>query len=32
MSKKLINPKELYDGSAFGMSQAVIEIETSTLR
>lgn len=31
MSKKLINPKELYDGSAFGMSQAVIETETGLL-
>ena len=25
MSKKLINPDELYDGSAFGLSQAVLE-------
>ena len=31
MSKNLINPKELYDGSAFGMSQAVIETETGLL-
>lgn len=31
MSKKPINPKELYDGSAFGMSQAVIETETGIL-
>jgi enamine deaminase RidA (YjgF/YER057c/UK114 family) len=31
MSKKLINPKELYDGSTFGMSQAVIETETGLL-
>ncbi|NJK36103.1 MAG: RidA family protein [Oscillatoriales cyanobacterium SM2_2_1] len=27
MSKKLINPKALYDGAVFGMSQAVIETE-----
>ncbi len=27
MSKKLINPEELYDGSAFGMSQATVETE-----
>ncbi len=25
MTKKLINPKELFDGSGFGMSQAVVE-------
>jgi enamine deaminase RidA (YjgF/YER057c/UK114 family) len=25
MNKKLINPEELYDGAAFGMSQATIE-------
>ena len=25
MNKKLINPPELYDGSAFGMSQATVE-------
>ena len=25
MSKKLINPDELYDGAAFGLSQAVLE-------
>ena len=31
MSKKLLNPKELYDGSAFGISQAVIETETGLL-
>jgi 2-iminobutanoate/2-iminopropanoate deaminase len=31
MSKKLINPEELYDGSAFGMSQAVIETKTGLL-
>jgi enamine deaminase RidA (YjgF/YER057c/UK114 family) len=27
MSKKLINPKELYDGAASGMSQATVETE-----
>ena len=27
MSKKLINPEELYDGAAFGMSQATVETE-----
>lgn len=27
MSKKLINPTELYDGAAFGLSQAVVETE-----
>lgn len=26
--KKLINPKELYDGSIFGMSQAVVDTES----
>lgn len=31
MSKRLINPKELYDGSTFGMSQAVIETEIGLL-
>ncbi len=31
MSKKLINPKELYDGSTSGMSQAVVETETGLL-
>ncbi len=31
MSKKLINPKELYDGSMLGMSQAVIETKTGLL-
>jgi len=25
MTKKLVNPEELYDGSAFGMSQAVVD-------
>lgn len=29
MNKKLINPKELYDGSAFGLSQAVREINSN---
>ena len=27
MSKKLINPAELYDGAAFGLSQAVVETQ-----
>ena len=27
MGKKLINPEELYDGAAFGMSQATVETE-----
>jgi 2-iminobutanoate/2-iminopropanoate deaminase len=27
MSKKIINPEELYDSSAFGMSQATVETE-----
>ncbi|KAM3092850.1 RidA family protein [Phormidesmis sp. 146-35] len=27
MSKKLVNPEELYDGAAFGMSQATVETE-----
>jgi 2-iminobutanoate/2-iminopropanoate deaminase len=27
MSKKLINPEELYDGAASGMSQAIVETE-----
>ncbi|NEZ56368.1 RidA family protein [Adonisia turfae] len=27
MSKKLINPEELYDGAAFGMSQATVETD-----
>ncbi|KAB8333210.1 RidA family protein [Scytonema tolypothrichoides VB-61278] len=31
MSKKLINPKELFDSSVFGYSQAVIETETGLL-
>jgi enamine deaminase RidA (YjgF/YER057c/UK114 family) len=29
MAKKLVNPERLYDGSPFGMSQAVIDTETS---
>jgi len=29
MSKKLVNPEQLYDGSPFGMSQAVVETESS---
>ena len=28
MSKKLINPETLYDGSAFGMSQATVDTES----
>ncbi|VEP12205.1 Putative translation initiation inhibitor, yjgF family (fragment) [Hyella patelloides LEGE 07179] len=28
MSKKLINPQELFDGAAFGMSQAVIDTKS----
>ncbi len=28
MGKKLINPEELYDGAAFGMSQATVETES----
>lgn len=28
MSKQQINPKELYDGSAFGMSQANVDLES----
>ncbi|OJJ14296.1 hypothetical protein BKI52_43225 [marine bacterium AO1-C] len=31
MHKKLINPEELYDGSANGMSQAVQEIQSNLL-
>ena len=31
MSKKLINPKELFDSSVSGYSQAVIETETGLL-
>jgi 2-iminobutanoate/2-iminopropanoate deaminase len=27
MSKKIINPEQLYDGTAFGMSQATVEAE-----
>lgn len=29
MMKKLINPNELYDGSPFGMSQAVVDTHSS---
>ncbi len=29
MSKKLINPERLYDGAPFGMSQAVLDTESS---
>jgi len=29
MSKKLVNPEELFDGSGFGMSQAVIETDSN---
>ncbi len=29
MSKKLVNPKTLYDATSFGMSQAVIDSESS---
>lgn len=28
MSKQLFNPEELYDGAAFGLSQAVVESDT----
>ena len=28
MSKKLINPEELYDGAVYGMSQATVETES----
>lgn len=28
MSKQLINPKALYDGTSFGMSQTIIETES----
>ena len=28
MSKQQINPKELYDGAAFGMSQATVDLES----
>ncbi|HEX3010123.1 MAG TPA: RidA family protein [Bacteroidales bacterium] len=31
MRKKLINPEELYDGSAFGMSQATHDLNTNLL-
>lgn len=29
MAKKLINPEQLYDGAPFGLSQAVIDTESS---
>jgi len=29
MAKKLVNPDQLYDGTPFGMSQAVIDTESS---
>ncbi len=29
MTKKLVNPEQLYDGSPFGLSQAVIDTESS---
>jgi len=29
MTKKLVNPEQLYDGAPFGMSQAVLETESS---
>src|SRR5688572_5137877 len=29
MSKKLINPEQLYDGAPFGMSQAVLDTQSS---
>jgi 2-iminobutanoate/2-iminopropanoate deaminase len=31
MRKKLINPPQIYDGSQFGMSQAVIDTASSTV-
>ncbi|WP_430909407.1 RidA family protein [Maribacter sp. 2-571] len=31
MSKKLVNPEELFDGSVFGMSQAVIDTNAKLL-
>jgi 2-iminobutanoate/2-iminopropanoate deaminase len=31
MAKKLINPERLYDGTPFGMSQAVLDTENSLL-
>ena len=31
MSKQLINPAELYDGRAFGLSQAVVDTETGLI-
>jgi len=29
MAKKLVNPEQLYDGSPFGMSQAVLDTESA---
>jgi 2-iminobutanoate/2-iminopropanoate deaminase len=29
MAKKLVNPEQLYDGTPFGMSQAVIDTDSS---
>jgi hypothetical protein len=29
MAKQLVNPEQLYDGSPFGMSQAVLDTESS---
>jgi 2-iminobutanoate/2-iminopropanoate deaminase len=29
MAKKLVNPEQLYDGTPFGMSQAVLDTESS---
>jgi 2-iminobutanoate/2-iminopropanoate deaminase len=29
MAKKLVNPERLYDGTPFGMSQAVLDTESS---
>ena len=31
MAKKLINPEQLYDGAAIGLSQAVLDTDTSLL-
>lgn len=31
MNKKLINPPELYDGAAFGMSQAVVDTRSGLI-
>jgi enamine deaminase RidA (YjgF/YER057c/UK114 family) len=29
MTKKLVNPEQLYDGSSFGLSQAVVDTDSS---